>query len=326
MNGSEFVPAYIGNSSFSAKQPMLQLAIDSTSLGEFKTCPRKYFYSIVMGFQPRVQSVHLTFGLLLHGGAERYQHGKSAGLSHADAMDLALDWTLRESWDKTKRRPWTPEDRAANVKNRFTLIRTLVAYLDAFGENDTLQTVQLANGKPAVELSFTFDSGHKAKATGEPIVFCGHLDRLALLNDVPYIVDIKTTGRLMTPDWFKSWSPGNQFSMYMLAGQVAYAVPVKGLIVDGARITVAASEFQRGQVSRTPDQLDEWLAGTHFWLDAMSDCATRGSWPMNDKSCDNFGGCQYRAVCSRPVGARQKWLELDFAQRIWNPLDRRGDV
>ena len=80
------VPDTSGNTSFSRQMPGLQLAVDSTSLGEFKICPRRYYYAIVLGWQTRVESVHLTFGILLHGARERYDHRRSAGDSHDDAV------------------------------------------------------------------------------------------------------------------------------------------------------------------------------------------------------------------------------------------------
>lgn len=322
---SPFKPNCQDNPSFSNQLPQLQLAIDSTSLGEFKTCPRKYFYSIIMGYQPRQESVHLTFGLLLHGAVERYHHARCAGQGHDDALDVALDWALRNTWDKAKQRPWIPDHKAANIKNRMTLVRTLVHYLDLYGANDTIETLRQSNGKPTVELSFAFDSGIKA-VTGEAIVFCGHLDRLGRLGDDYYVTDIKTTGHQLSPHWFQSFTPGNQFSMYMLGGQIAYSVPVKGIIVDGVRVAVGFNEFQRGIVTRTPDQLAEWLADAAYYVKQMGACAQAGHWPLNDKACDMFGGCPFRSVCSRAGGARQQWLDVEYVSRPWSPITARGDI
>ena len=95
------------NSSFSLLQPGLQLAVDSTSLGEFKTCPRKYLYSIILGYQPRAESPHLTFGLLLHSAREGYDHAMLQGFDHDSSLDKALDFILR-----TFMRIWTSYQQA----------------------------------------------------------------------------------------------------------------------------------------------------------------------------------------------------------------------
>lgn len=312
------------NSSFSTKLPGLQWAVDSTSLGEFKTCPRKYYYSIICGYQPRSESVDLVFGILLHGGRERYDHGRAKGMTHEECLHLALRWALAETWDKELGRPKFPESNGP--KNRLTLVQTLVWYLDEFGTNDSLETVTLANGKPAVELSFSFDSGLKYRTTGEAIILCGHLDRIATLNDVPYIADLKTTKNTLSPSFFDQFSPNNQFSLYALAGRVAFGQPIKALIVDACQIGVTFSRFQRQVVQRDEAQVTEWLGGLGFWLQQMEVAAVSGHWPQNDKACQMYGGCQYRSICGKSPVARDKWLESDFKKRTWDPLLRRGDI
>jgi len=323
MNQQDIIDATSENTSFSKQVPGLQLAIDSTSLGEFKTCPRKYYYSIILGLQPRAESVHLTFGLLIHASVERYAHKRAEGQDHEQALRFALRWLLSETWNKTLSRPWISDHPA---KNRLTAVRTLVWYLDQYGDNDSLEYVVLPNGKPAVELTFSFDSGISTISTGETITFSGHLDRVAMLNDEPYIVDIKTTTSALGPNFFAGFSPDNQFSMYTLAAQVAFATPVKGVIVDGAQVGATFARFERSLILRDASTMREWIDGTQFWLRRMEESAVTQSWPMNDKACGNYGGCPFRPICSRPPGARDAWLKSDYKKRLWDPLQRRGDI
>jgi len=311
-----------GNSSFSRLLPGLQLAIDSTSLGEFKTCPRKYLYRVVLGWTPRAESVHLTFGILLHQARELYDHLRVDGRSHDEALRQTVHRALRDTWNSDLQRPWISDHK---YKNRLTLLRTIVWYLDEKAREDVLQTVVLANGKPAVELSFRFDSG-LTSSTGEPVLLCGHLDRIAKLGDEAYIVDIKSTGGTLGPGFFSQFIPDNQFSLYSLAGRVAFETPVAGIIVDGAQVAIGFSRFERGLVGRSAEQLDEWLEDVSVWIGQMDEAARNASWPMNDKACHHYGGCPFRPVCSRPPGARQQWLQADYTKRIWDPLRVRGDI
>lgn len=316
-------PEMTENSSFSKALPTLQLGIDSTSLGAFKTCPKYYQLSIVEGWEPKAERVHLVFGLLMHQAVERYEHWKVQGADHEEALDAALDFVLQSTWDKALQRPWTSDH---NLKNRWTLIRSVVWYLDQFGQNDPIQTIVLANGKPAVELSFRFDSGYRSASTDEPFIFCGHLDRLGLLNDEPVIPDIKTTGSALNPKFFNGFSPGNQFSMYTLAGRVAFGQPVKKLVVDGAQIGVGFTRFQRQLVQRPDEVVSEWHQQAGWWLKMMESCAIAQDWPMNDRSCTMYGGCQYQGICSKPPSSREQWLKADFRKRVWDPLQIRGDI
>lgn len=308
------------NSSFSTITPGFQWAIDSTSLGEAKLCPKKYHYSIVQGLQPKAESPHLRFGLLLHEGRERYErlHQQQPLLSHDELLDAILDWALRETWDQRLGRPWLS---GHNVKNRQTLIQTLVWYLDAMAQGDNLETLILANGKPAVELSFRFDSG--LVIGGENIILCGHLDRLAELSGQRFVSDIKTSSSELSPRWLAQFTPGNQFSLYSIAARVAFDEPVKGLIVDGVQVGVGFARFARHIVPRDEATLEEWLEDAGYWIGQMHQWAREARWPRNDKACDLYGGCPFRSVCSKSPASRERELALNFIPRVWDPLKTR---
>lgn len=313
------------NSSFHPSIPGLQIAWDSTSLGTFKTCPRKYQLSIIEGWTPRRTSVHLIFGLHYHKALERYDHSRSQGVPHEQAAIDAVRQALSDTWERPKDGsrggPWLSDDQ---YKNRLTLVRTVVWYLDHFSE-DTVQTVQLANGRPAVELSFRFASDFTTQ-DGEPFIICGHLDRLGDYNGQTYVLDRKTTKSTISQNWFNDFTPHNQFSLYCFAAKVIYRHEVKGLIVDGAQIAVGFSRFERAIIPRTETQLEEWWQELGMTLKLAEYYAHAGHWPMNDTACGNYGGCPFREVCSKPPGIRQKWLEGMFVKRVWDPLQVRGDI
>ncbi len=310
------------NTSFSVSFPAMQLAWDSTSMGLLKECPRKYFLSIIEGWTSRRTSVHLLFGQWYHGALERYDHARAEGLSHDDSVDKAVDYTLQVTWNKQLRRPWISDD---PNKNRFTLLRTVVWYLEQFGVNDSLKTVTLANGKPAVELSFRFDTGFET-SQGEPLIICGHLDRVVQFGDDLHIVDRKTSKNTISEDFFKSFSPDNQMSTYDNAGKIVYNFPIKGIIIDAAQVAVTFSRFLRGFTPRSDSQREEWLEDWGVWARMAEFYATSGRWPMNDKSCGNYGGCVFRGICSKPKSVRDEWLKADFVKRTWDPLVVRGDI
>lgn len=301
-------------------------------MGEFKTCPRKYYYAIILGYQSKRESVHLTFGILIHGGVERYHHARAKGQDHDEALHTALQWVATQTWNKELKRPWISD---SPNKNRATLIRTLIWYLDEKAQNDTLETVILANGKPATELSFRFDLGEISSITGEPFIVCGHFDRIAKLGLHAYIVDIKTTEHTINAGWFSKFTPDNQFSTYTVAGKIAYQQPIAGLIVDGAQVAVTFSRFERQLVGRDEAQLGEWIEDLGYWIAQAEGCASRmedhsqapeRAWPQNDKACGMYGGCSFRDICSKSPASRQQWLDSQFKRRVWDPLISRGDI
>lgn len=306
------------NTSFSTLTPGLQLAWDSVSLGALKTCPRYYQLTIVEGWTPKRRSVHLDFGIWLHSARERYYHARAGGESHDDAVITAVDFTLRATWNKKLNRPWPSDD---SNKNRFTLVRTVVWYLDHWA-NDPLETVILANGRPAVELSFRFETTYSSRE-GETFLLSGHLDRLAKLNDQIYISDLKSTKHTMDKSYFEQFSPDNQMSLYDFAVGVVYALPIQGLIIDAVQVAVTFSRFDRNPIPRSEAQREEWYKGLGHWLRMAEQFAREGEWPMNDKACFR---CDFRSICSKPPSVRAMWLEADFERRVWDPLIARGDI
>jgi hypothetical protein len=309
------------NSCFSSRSPGLMLTVDAHSLSTFKECPRKFFYSVVQGWQERDTGPHLMFGLALHLGLEVYEKAKHAGHSHDAALGVALLAAMKFTWNKALGRPWistVPE------KNRVSLARTLVWYLDAFGTHDTMKTLVVA-GAPAVELRFCFQLG-MASGEGEAFALCGRMDRLVEFAGSNYVVDHKTTKSQLGSHYFASYSPDCQVSLYTVAGTVAFKVPLAGMVIDGIQVGATFARFQRQPISRHPTSSSEWLAETGWWLRQMEACSDTLMWPQNDKSCHKMLGCQFREVCSRPPGARAQWLKLNFTRRMWDPMKGPQDA
>lgn len=314
------------NSSFSPVIPNLQLGWDSTSLSALKTCPRLYYYSIVLGRAPRGANVHLTFGLLYHAALEHYDHERAQGVPHEQALLRVVRKLMIDTWDTTLGRPLPVLSEDKN-KNRFTLVRTVVWYLDLFGESDPLATIILANGKPAVELSFRFETEHRA-SDGTPFIYCGHMDRVVRLNGEPAVLDRKTTKHTIGEHFFDQFTPNNQFTGYIMGSQILMPQESpRKLIVDAAQVAVTFSRFERGLVERSEFQINEWYEGLGYWLKVAEGYARANYWPMNESSCGNYGGCPFREVCARKTQkTRDEFLASLTVSRVWDPLQVRGDI
>lgn len=313
-----------GNSSFHPEVPNLQQAWDSTSLSTLKECPRKYQYTMILGRQPRDESVHLTFGSHYHKALEIYDHERSKGTSHDDAQLEAVRYCLEATVVRLPSGGWRPWFSDEPTKNRFTLLRTVVWYLEQFAD-DSLTTIQLANGKPAVELSFRYESSIPMP-DGAHFWICGHIDRLVELDGSLYVLDRKTSKQTISTDTFSKFTPDNQMSLYDFSSNVVWSVPVKGIILDAAQVAVTFSRFRRGFLHRTEGQREEWYRDTAYWLQQAAFFAEQNYWPMNDKSCGNYGGCPFRPICAKGPEVRAKFLPAMTKARSWDPLQVRGDI
>lgn len=315
--------------------PTFQVAWDSTSLGLFKECPRKYYYEIILGWRSPGMNVHLTFGLGYHAALEAYDHATFAGADHEEGVRAAVRTAMAAGGtiaaDDEGRPVWEPWQSPDHFKNPWTLTRTVVWYLDFF-RTHPLKTVTLSNGKPAVELSFYFPV-HEIE--GIEIGMAGHMDRVVDEPDNTRAVhDRKTTKMALSNSFFAGFSPHNQFSLYTFAANVLFNQPAAGVTVDAAQVGVNFSRFARRFVSFPKAVIDEWFAEALEWIGLAYRMADRAAslpnpeaaWPKNDKSCGNYGGCAFRAVCSKSPHHRQAWLESDFKPFRWNPLQVRGDI
>ena len=332
----------------------LQFAWDATSLSAFKKCPRFYEYTTVRGLRGKGTSAHLIFGQHYHSGLELYDRLRCESVEHDPAVRevvlRALQWTWEpaifdESHDIIIKEagPWQSPH---NTKTRENLIRSLVWYLEEFGANDPLRTLTLSDGRPAVELSFRFDStieiwkdysagqgvmraetAHEAGIQPRDIpmsyILCGHLDRIAYFGEDLYIADRKTSGSALTPYFFEGFNPHTQMTLYTLAGQLVYNLPIKGIIIDGAQIAVGFTRFGRGFSPRTKGELEEYFTDLHHWFALAERYAAQRYWPKNEESCDKYGGCPFRKVCSRDPAVREAFIKSDFEVSPWNPLKER---
>jgi hypothetical protein len=311
-------------SPWSQSNPFFQIYVDGSSISEFKICPRRYQLSILGGYQPTVENVNLKFGLLLHRAHELYHHYRYQNINHEDCLRRIVRWAMAETWNKELNLPWTSTH---TTKNRYSLIRTIIWYLDNL-EFDPLRVIQLNIGKPAVELSFEVPTEYYSKSD-ELVTYCGHFDRIATLNDEPepYIVDVKTTGDQLYLSYFNKYTPHNQFSGYSVGGRIAFKLEIRAIIVDAIQVTASLNRFQRGIVERSDYQLREWQDDLSHWLSQMEHCAETQYWPQNDQSCDLYGGCKFRPVCSlKSKSSRQSLLATAYNINHWNPLEKRGDI
>lgn len=337
-------------SPYSEVIPNLQIAWDSTSLGYLKTCPRLYQYKMLEGWVPKRAAAPLEFGIMFHSAIEEYDKRIAAGDDFKTALRAATrralidsreEKTIRQcgdceaelqedaaycgycgSEDVSDIQTWEPWSSHDTRRTRETLVRSVVWYLDNYASNDPLKTYILPSGEPAIEQSFHFDLDIQAD-TGEVFSLSGHFDKIAEQNGQVYVQDRKTTGSTLSSYYFEGFTPDNQMSLYTLASRVVFSAPAVGTVIDAAQLAVNFTRFSRGYAHRTEDQLNEWLYDTKFWLKQAEVFAKADYWPMNDKSCNQYGGCEFRKICGADPAVRETLLQSDFIKKSWNPLSKR---
>lgn len=288
-----------------------QWAWNSTALGDAKTCKRYYYYRQIMGYSDTKLNPNIIFGSHYAKACERYHRYISEGMTHTEALHTTVVKLLfdAEGWEPDVDSKW------ANTKNRDTLLRSVIWYLEEFGADDNCKTVILASGEPAVELTFQFK-------VRDDITLCGHLDRLVDYSGDYYVQDQKTTGSQLGAYYFNRFNPDNQMSLYTYASQVIWKVPVKGVMIDAAQIAVGFTRFSRFVTHRTNEQLTEWLKTAIYHIEETWRCHDINFWPMNDKACQLYGSCPFLEVCSKDPRMEDAYL-AGFERHHNNPLEDR---
>lgn len=290
----------------------VQFAFDSTSIGLYKTCARKYYYSIVLGYEPRIMAPPLAFGIALHTVMETWekllfrQVDKHTALIHVIRLAGLLGDKL------------TPGDTS---RSKETLVRSIVWYLDVFWE-DKATTVRLPNGKPAVEMHFQLPFMNYCE---HEVFICGHIDRLAQWQGKVYVSDFKTTKYQLDNRFFSQFKPNTQLPLYLtachlIAETIQDFPPAHGVIVDGVQLGVNFSRFVRQIIPFSLEEINEYIIDLKYWITQAMDACKSNYFPQNTESCQKYSGCQYLEICSKSPARRDLFLNGNFVKRTWDPL------
>lgn len=251
--------------------------LSSSSLDTFKKCPKLYFYRYVAKREPRWRSIDLLWGSAMDKAIERMELLRWEGTDREISLRLVLHSALIESWK------W-PQRRMTKAKNRLTLARAIVTYVDRWWDDPI--TTMIFDGKPMVQQEII--------VTLEGRRFYLRLDRVGVLGDIPAVVDLKTTGHPIDDWWVGGFTPNGQMTLYTIGLSQLLGANVQYVVIDGVSSTERETICERALVQRTPKMIEEWLWDLPRWLERLGECEESGVWPMNDTACFR---CEYRRVC-----------------------------
>jgi hypothetical protein len=326
----------------------VQFAWDSVSLTSILACPRRYKYQILDGLVPNNPgfAIALVFGILFHKGLEEYhryaasarkaiQQGEQSIAEH-EVHDYALEHAVRATLDnpatatlptehlidEMKENHDPDEDdgiqlRNSKIRTRYYLIRALVWYLDHY-KDDSCETVILASGAPAVELSFRIPLPITILDT--PLILCGHIDRVVSFNERLYVSDYKTS-KSLTKQFFAMFDLSHQMTGYSVAGKTIMAQETRGIMIDGVALQVGGVKLGRHFTNRSDGQVAEYFELLRYVTQKAVMHYEQDSYPMNTASC-YF--CEFKDICAQPPEYRQRYIAQNYTSRPgWNPLENR---
>ena len=294
----------------------IQFAFDSTSIGLWKTCPRKYYYSIILGYEPRIMAPPLAFGIAFHTVMETWEKL----LSHQVDKHTAFTRVVRLAGLLGDRLP-----SGDNSRSKETLVRSVVWYLDNFWEDKAI-TVILPNGKPAVEMHFKLPF---MNYSGQEVFICGHIDRLAQWQGKVYVSDFKTSKYQLDNRFFSQFKPNTQLPLYLtachiIAESIQDFPSAHGVIIDGIQLGVNFTRCARHVIEFSLEEINEYIIDLQYWIKQAMDACKENYFPQNSESCQKYSGCHFLEICSKSPARRQVYLDGSFVKRVWHPLQPRN--
>jgi len=305
--------------------------IDSSKITDYLACPRKYFYSHILGWRPDSPAHDLHFGTSWHCARE-YQllHGYG---DIEGAFNAFLDEYRKEFHESTDEmyRPKTPTAVLAALmkfaeERRSDLTENEVVELDGKKMTEISGTVPI---NPDRVIHYRMDSIMRRLADGK-IFSWDHKS---------------TSGRyIKSRQWAEQFHLGIQNGTYTHCLYCMFPIEdVLGIEFCGtgfeylsrgsaARPAGYHTTLQRVPAFKTQDQMNAWLWTVNDIVDLIGtdmarlvDCSEEDpvlySFAMNPKSCGDYRGCPFHDFCLAWANPLQHCYEPPLGYRVefWDP-------
>lgn len=293
------------------------LYIDSSMRAAFAACPQKFAYSHIEHLAAKHLSEHLHFGKVLAAGVETARRGYyDLGMVPEEALEEGR-LKILEDWQEYQPK-WSWQG-SPNAKTLDGAIAAIEAYFSAWPLDTDYLIPYKEAGRSAIEFSFAFPLPVNHPETGEPILYVGRFDMLAMNRQMKALfgLDEKTTGGI-GPTWPKQWSLRSQFTGYCCAAR-HYDFPVAGMVVRGIAVLKTQIKTVEAITYRPEWTINRWLRQLCQDIERMKEQWKSGDWDMSlDGACSHYGGCPFMPLCEAP---NPKPWKKDYIKYKWNPLE-----
>lgn len=312
--------------------PLIQRPLDNTALATFMTCPRKYYYSMVLHRRSKGRpSPSLAYGTAWHAALETAY--KFEPKWQMFSKDVRNEVELLNAVDEAIDKAWEEHDRPDDYRTVDRVKLEYRNYLAHYGMpwDEDAKTVGFLQGNPLVEIAMELGW------PGALHPYAGKLDRIIQLQGQFFIEDHKTTS-MWSATFFRQFELKNQMMGYAWMAQLITGKQIAGVRINAHVCRKRDSQNERQIISFNRDRLQDWARNYNQWVtrieaeyDRLNAEVREGliehglpafSFPHNFDACDTkYGMCQYAGVCSMQPRFRTALLEQDFAVNPWNPLE-----
>lgn len=274
-------------------------SMDHTATKEFKTCPRRYFYRMVLGRTTpdgKWESV-FAWGSALHKYLEVLYETGDEGNAAMQCLKLF--------------RAPTNDKFAFQSKER--LFETMGALLKMYKQEKANNIIQVISVEQPFKIKFP-----------DGITIGGRFDQIIKWNGRLWIRDWKTTSKIK--QYFaQGLEPNDQAIRYIYAASVLsfgmdeHGYPLK--VVDGVlfpaitNMKTVGPTIENVPSTRSLTQVKEWVEDQKHIHKMMQICREEDTWPKHEVAC-TF--CPFRGVCNQPSQpAMENMLKTHHLLQPW---------
>lgn len=288
--------------------------VDSTMRGSWIVCNTQAMYGHFMHIASRSPSIHLHAGGAFASALEATRRAYYE-------RNLPIDESLRQGLAELLRfyGPIQLTPARTGDKSCDNMVKAFDSYFQRYPlDKDLLKPYMTADGKAMVEFRFSMPLGVPHPVTGDPILYGGRADMIAIYNDTLLVVDEKT-GTQLGESWASQWELDSQFTGYIKAAQV-HGFPVSGACIRGIGLLKTKITHAEQFVYRSPWEIDRWWDELHDDVENMVRAWKRGAYKqaLHKSACAAYGGCAYKMLCrsQNPEG----WIPMHYREHKWDPL------
>lgn len=306
----------------------------NSSLSDYKTCPRLFFYKYIMEWRASGEEIPLIFGGAWHRAQDAIWRGFADKLDKRQIIQNAYDAFVRE-WVEAGLPP--PNQMGLEAIHKYGA-RTpmqahemIIAYVHkraAMWEGGEIELID-------VERPFAVPLDPE----DETLFYVGKIDKVIRRRNKFGGIEHKTTSSYKKEGGFKnafldSYHLNAQVDGYLYALHMTYtAEDIFGVWVDAALVHKSEEEFKFIPVEKQIASLDQWLGETRAWVGAiendMADAALLDErdpymvqFKRNTDSCVDFNRtCAFMDICKvkpNPIGMP---MPSGFVKEPWDPLE-----
>lgn len=278
-------------------------------------CPRKFLLSHVLRWSREggEKSIHLVAGAAYAKGLEIARLAYTQGVSPEECLERGVQALIEEYGDAE-----CPETESKTLDR---MVGALEFYFSQYPLEDDPARISIISGVPAVEWRFALPLPFKNPDTGEPLIYAGRTDMICEFAGARYAEDDKTT-KSLGPKWGNQWDLRSQFTGYAWAGQ-ELDLGLQGTLVRGVSILKTKYESAQAIVNSPPWKINEWIEHRDHLIESALAYYRSGYWePALDMTCEEYGGCSFKSICTIPPDRRINWLRTNFGEGTWSPLNK----